>query len=50
MSEEISVRIIKQIVWNFEVVNVENAFFKEVVYLARVSGVPDVVKDERYFP
>jgi len=46
--EEISFRIIKPTVWNFEVVNRENAF-KEVVYSARVSGVPDIVKDERVF-
>ncbi|PKP55502.1 MAG: hypothetical protein CVT89_08230 [Candidatus Altiarchaeales archaeon HGW-Altiarchaeales-2] len=34
--------------WNFEVVNGENAF-KEVVYSARVSGVPDVVQDDKVF-
>jgi len=48
MSEEIPVRIIKPLVWNFEVVNKENAF-EEVVYSARVSGVPDVVQDDKVF-
>ncbi|MDI6730791.1 MAG: FAD-dependent thymidylate synthase [Candidatus Altarchaeum sp.] len=46
--EEISVRIIKPTVWNFEVVNGKEAF-KEVVYSARISGVPDVVDDAQVF-
>jgi len=46
--KEISFKIIKPVIWNFEVVNGENAW-KEVVYSARVSGVPDVVKDMQVF-
>lgn len=46
--KEIPFKIINPIVWNFEVVNGENAW-KEVVYSARVSGVPDFVKDEKVF-
>ncbi|MFN3527899.1 MAG: FAD-dependent thymidylate synthase [Candidatus Altarchaeaceae archaeon] len=48
MSDEIPFKIIKPLVWNFEVVNGEEAW-KEVVYSARVSGVPDSVKDENVF-
>lgn len=47
-TEEVPIKIIKPTIWNFEVVHGENAF-KEVVYSARVSGVPDVVKDDRVF-
>jgi len=48
MSEEIPIKIVKPKVWNFEVINEKNAF-KEVVYSARVSGVPDVIDDEKVF-
>ncbi|MFH1721256.1 MAG: FAD-dependent thymidylate synthase [Candidatus Altiarchaeota archaeon] len=46
MDEE--VKIIKPQVWNFEVVKGKDAW-KEVVYSARMSGVPEVVKDEAVF-
>jgi len=42
------VKIIKPQIWNFMVVGGEDAW-KEVVYSARMSGVPEVVKDKDVF-
>lgn len=42
------VKIVKPLVWNFSVVNGKEAW-KEVVYSARMSGVPPQVKDEDVF-
>ncbi|MBN2013860.1 MAG: FAD-dependent thymidylate synthase [Candidatus Altiarchaeota archaeon] len=42
------VKLVKPEVWNFKVVGGEDAW-KEVVYSARLSGVPPQVKDEKVF-
>lgn len=42
------VKLVKPLVWNFSVVGGKDAW-KEVVYSARMSGVPPVVKDEDVF-
>jgi flavin-dependent thymidylate synthase len=42
------IKLVKPKVWNFEIVNGSNAW-QEVVYSARVSGVPSIVKDRDVF-
>ncbi len=42
------IMVVKPLVWNFSVVNGKEAW-KEVVYSARMSGVPPQVKDEDVF-
>jgi flavin-dependent thymidylate synthase len=44
----IEIKLIKPTIWNFEVIKKGNAW-KEVVYSARISGVPSVVKDKKVF-
>jgi len=42
------IKIVKPRIWNFKIVGGKNAW-KEVVYCARVSGVPDEIKDRKIF-
>ncbi len=42
------IKIVKPKIWNFEVVNGNDAW-KEVVYSSRMSGVPESVKDKKAF-
>ena len=42
------IRVVKPKVWNFQVVGGKDAW-KEVVYSARVSGVPENISDEEVF-
>jgi len=44
----LKINIVKPTIWNFEVINGEDAW-KEVAYSARVSGVPPTVEDEEIF-
>ncbi len=44
----LKVKIVKPKIWNFEIVKGKDAW-KEVVYSARVSGVPPTVKDRDVF-
>ncbi|MBD3207910.1 MAG: FAD-dependent thymidylate synthase [Candidatus Nealsonbacteria bacterium] len=46
--QSFDIEIVKPKVWNFEVVGGNDAW-KEVVYSARVSGVPPSVKDKKVF-
>ncbi|MEM2970768.1 MAG: hypothetical protein QXR63_07565, partial [Candidatus Bathyarchaeia archaeon] len=42
------IEIIKPKIWNFEVVKGRESW-REIVYSARISGVPPTVKDEEVF-
>ncbi|MCK4781704.1 FAD-dependent thymidylate synthase [Candidatus Parcubacteria bacterium] len=44
----VNIEIVKPKIWNFKVVGGQDAW-KEVVYSARMSGVPEVVKDKDVF-
>ncbi len=48
MAELNKVKIVKPDIWNFEVVKGKDAW-KEIVYSARMSGVPPQVKDKSVF-
>jgi flavin-dependent thymidylate synthase len=44
----IEINVVKPQIWNFEIVKGKEAW-KEVVYSARVTGVPPIVRDESVF-
>ena len=44
----VEIKLVKPKIWNFEVIKGKDAW-KEVVYSARVSGVPPVVSDKNIF-
>lgn len=42
------IKIVKPKVWNFKIIKGKNAW-REVVYSARVSGVPSIIEDKKVF-